>query len=181
MAEAGIPFEVVPGVTSAVAAPAYAGIPVTHRDHVSMITFITGHEDPSKEESAIDWEVLARNPGTLVFLMGVKNLNNISESLIKYGKSASTPAALVRWGTTPQQISLISTLAAIPLEAELKNIRPPAVLIVGSVVTLREKLGWFENKPLFGKKILITRSREQSRRMAEKISEQGESQSFSRP
>lgn len=173
LAEAGIAFEVVPGVTSAVAAPAYAGIPVTHRDHASMITFITGHEDPSKEESAIDWEVLARNPGTLVFLMGVKNLYNISESLIKYGKPASTPAALVRWGTTPQQISLISTLAAIPLEAELKNLKPPAVLIVGSVVTLREKLGWFENKPLFGKKILITRSREQSRRMAEKIYEQG--------
>ena len=170
---AGIPFEVVPGVTSAVAAPAYAGIPVTHRDHASMITFITGHEDPSKEESAIDWDVLARNPGTLVFLMGVKNLNNISESLIKYGKSPSTPAALVRWGTTPQQISIISTLAAIPLEAELRGLKPPAVLIVGSVVTLRQRLGWFENKPLFGRKILITRSREQSRRMAEQISGQG--------
>jgi uroporphyrinogen III methyltransferase / synthase len=170
---AGIAFEVVPGVTSAVAAPAYAGIPVSHRDHASMVTFITGHENPSKEESAIDWEVLARNPGTLVFLMGVKNLHNISESLIKHGKSPSTPAALVRWGTTPEQVSLISTLAAIPLDAELRNLKPPAVLIVGSVVALRERLGWFENKPLFGKKILITRSREQSRRMAEKISEQG--------
>jgi uroporphyrinogen III methyltransferase / synthase len=173
LAIAGIPFEIVPGVTSAVAAAAYAGIPVTHRDHASMVTFITGHEDPAKEESAIDWEVLARNPGTLVFLMGVKNLNNISESLIKFGKSPSTPAALVRWGTTPEQISLVSTLAAIPLEAELTNLKPPAVLVVGSVVALREKLGWFENKPLFGKKILITRGREQSRTMAEKILEQG--------
>jgi len=170
---AGIRFEVVPGVTSAVAAPAYAGIPVSHRDHASMITFITGHEDPSKAESAIDWEVLSRNSGTLVFLMGVKNLHNISESLIKYGKAASTPAALVRWGTTPQQISIISTLAEIPLEAERTGLKPPAVLIVGSVVSLRPKLGWFETKPLFGKKILITRSREQSRKMAEKISELG--------
>jgi uroporphyrinogen III methyltransferase/synthase len=170
---AGIPFEVVPGVTSAVAAPAYAGIPVTHRDHASMVTFVTGHEDPSKEESAIDWEVLARNPGTLVFLMGVKNLHNISKSLIKYGKSPSTAAALVRWGTTAQQISIISTLDEIPSEAERRGLKPPAVLIVGSVVTLRQRLAWFENKPLFGKKILITRSREQSKRMAEKISEQG--------
>ncbi len=173
LVEAGIPFEVVPGVTSAVAAPAYAGIPVSHRDHASMITFITGHEDPTKEDSAIDWEVLARNPGTLVFLMGVKNLHNISESLIQHGKSPATPAALVRWGTTPQQVSVISTLAEIPSEAELRGLKPPAVLIVGSVVSLRESLGWFENKPLFGKKILITRAREQSRRMADKISEQG--------
>ncbi len=173
LVEAGIPFEVVPGVTSAVAAPAYAGIPVTHRDHASMITFITGHEDPSKDESAIDWDVLARNPGTLVFLMGVKNLRNISESLIKYGKPALTPAALVRWGTTPQQISIISTLGEIPLEAEHKELKPPAVLIVGSVVNLRKKLEWFESKPLFGKKILITRSREQSKRMADKIFEHG--------
>src|SRR5512137_2143577 len=94
LADHGIPFEVVPGVSSAVAAPAYAGIPVTHRDHASMVTFITGHEDPTKEGSAVDWDVLARNPGTLVFLMGVKNLPNISESLIKHGKSGSTPAAL---------------------------------------------------------------------------------------
>jgi uroporphyrinogen III methyltransferase / synthase len=173
LAMAGIPFEVVPGVTSAVAAPAYAGIPVTHRDHASMVTFITGHEDPSKEESAIDWEVLSRNPGTLVFLMGVKNLHNISESLIKHGKAPSTPAALVRWGTTVQQISIVSTLAEIPLEAERTGLKPPAVLIVGSVVTLRDRLGWFENKPLFGKRVLITRGREQSRKMAEEISEQG--------
>jgi uroporphyrinogen III methyltransferase / synthase len=170
---AGIPFEVVPGVTSAVAAPAYAGIPVTHREHASMVTFITGHENPGKEESALDWEVLARNPGTLVFLMGVRNLINISESLIKQGKSPDTPAALIRWGTTPQQVSLVSRLADMPEEAKQRGIKPPAVLVVGSVATLRDRLGWFEGKPLFGKSILITRSRKQSKRMAEKISEHG--------
>ncbi|MEW6531465.1 MAG: uroporphyrinogen-III C-methyltransferase [Thermodesulfobacteriota bacterium] len=170
---AGIPFEVVPGVTSAVAAPAYAGIPVTHREHASMVTFITGHEDPAKEETAIDWDVLARNPGTLVFLMGVRNLNTISESLIKHGKDADTPAALVRWGTTPSQESLFSTLARIPEDATSAGIKPPAVLVVGSVTNLHEKLNWFEQKPLFGKRILITRSRKQSRSLAEKIASLG--------
>jgi len=170
---AGIDFEVVPGVTSAIAAPAYAGIPVTHRDHASMVTFVTGHEDPNKEESAIEWNVLAQNPGTLVFLMGVKNLDNITTSLIKAGKTANTPAALVRWGTTPQQVAIVSTLQEISVEARRRGIKAPAVLVVGSVATLRETLGWFEKKPLFGKRILITRGREQSKRMADKISEQG--------
>ncbi len=173
LAKAGILFEVVPGVTSAVAAPAYAGIPVTHRDHASMVTFVTGHEDPTKEESALDWDVLARNPGTLVFLMGVKNIDNISESLINSGKPGSTPAALIRWGTTPKQESLVSTLKEIPEAAKRKGIRPPAVLLVGSVITLSDSLGWFEKKPLFGKRILITRSRAQSRKMAERILELG--------
>jgi uroporphyrinogen III methyltransferase/synthase len=170
---AGIPFEVVPGVTSAIAAPAYAGIPVTHRDHASMATFVTGHEDPNKEGSAIDWNVLAANPGTLVFLMGVKNLDNISTSLIKAGKAPQTPAALVRWGTTPQQIAVVSTLQEIPVEAKRRGIAAPAVLVVGSVASLHETLGWFEKKPLFGKRILITRGRAQSKKMADKVSEQG--------
>jgi uroporphyrinogen III methyltransferase / synthase len=173
LVSAGIPIEVVPGVTSAVAAPAYAGIPVTHRDHASMVTFITGHEDPTREESAIDWAVLARNSGTLVFLMGVKNLPVISASLMKHGKAADTPAALIRWGTTTQQVSLVSTLADIPDEAVKKGIKAPAVLVVGSVARLRDKLGWFEKKPLFGKRILVTRSREQSRKMVDRIMEQG--------
>ncbi len=173
LVRAGVPFEVVPGVTSAVAAPAYAGIPVTHRDHASMVMFITGHEDPTKEESAIDWEVPARCPGTLVFLMGVKNLPYITECLMKHGKPADTPAALVRWGTTPNQVSLVSTLKKIPHEAEHKGIKPPAVLIVGSVAGLHDTLAWYENKPFFGKRILITRSREQSVGMARQISEKG--------
>lgn len=173
LVHAGIPYEVVPGVTSAVAAPAYAGIPVTHRDHASMVTFITGHEDPSKEVTAIDWATLARNPGTLVFLMGVKNLAQISEALQVHGKPPKTPAALVQWGSTPRQVSLISTLADIPRDANQKGLKPPAVLVVGSVVSLGEKLAWFERKPLFGKRILITRSREQSRKMADRIAELG--------
>jgi len=173
LAADGIPFEIIPGVTSAIAAPAYAGIPVTHRDHASMVTLITGHEDPSKGESAIDWEVLARNPGTLVFVMGVKNLPNISDSLIRHGKSPDTPAALIRWGTTTQQVSLVSTLRELPAEAKKRAIKAPAVLVVGSVVTLHDTLGWFERRPLFGRRILVTRSREQSKRMAEKIADQG--------
>ncbi len=128
---AGIAFEIVPGVTSAIAAPAYAGIPVTHRDHASVVTFITGHEDPTKEESAIDWEVLARSPGTLVFLMGVKNLSKISESLIQHGKAKDTPAALVRWGTTPEQVTAFAPLSKMPEEAKLKGIQAPAILVVG--------------------------------------------------
>ncbi len=173
LVQAGIPFEVVPGITSAISAPAYAGIPVTHRDHASQVTFITGHEDPTKEESAMNWHNLAENPGTLVFLMGVKNIENISASLIKAGKDPNTPAALVRWGTTPKQQSLFSTLKKIPAEAERRKFAAPAVLVVGTVVGLHEKLDWFERKPLFGKKILITRSREQSRKMAESVTKAG--------
>jgi len=169
----GVPFEVVPGVTSAVAAPAYAGIPVTHRDHASMVTFITGHEDPSKPESAINWELLARNPGTLVFLMGVGNIHNISSSLIKHGKPPNTAAALIRWGATPKQVSLVSTLELIPEESNRKGMKPPAVLVVGGVVQLHDTLAWFEKKPLFGKRTLITRSRKASRRMAKQIAEMG--------
>ncbi|MEW6352564.1 MAG: uroporphyrinogen-III C-methyltransferase [Thermodesulfobacteriota bacterium] len=170
---AGIAFEVVPGVTSGIAAPAYAGIPVTHRDHASMVTFITGHQDPSKEESAIDWDVLARSRGTLVFLMGVKNLGNISESLISHGKPPGTPAALVRWGTTSRQESLVSTVASIPDDAHARGFKPPSVLVVGHVVSLHRELGWFERKPLFGKRVLVTRAREQSRKMADRILELG--------
>jgi len=169
----GIPFEVVPGVSSAVAAPAYAGIPVTHRDHASMVTFIAGHEDPTKPESAIDWDLLARNPGTLVFVMGVRNISLIAESLIKHGKHHSTAAAVIRWGTTPQQKSVIGTLETIAEEAIRRAIKPPAVFVVGSVAGLAHSLKWFENKPLFGKQILVTRSREQSRGIAERISDLG--------
>jgi uroporphyrinogen III methyltransferase/synthase len=173
LARAGIAFEVIPGITSAIAAPAYAGIPVTHRDHASSVTFVTGHEDPSKDESAIDWSILARTPGTLVFLMGVKNIDNISKRLLAHGMSPDTPAALVRWGTTPRQASLASDLEHIASECLKRGLSAPAVLIVGSVVKLRKSLSWYESKPLFGKKIVVTRSREQSRKMADKISRHG--------
>ncbi|MCL5123634.1 MAG: uroporphyrinogen-III C-methyltransferase [Deltaproteobacteria bacterium] len=173
LAAAGISFEVVPGITSAIAAPAYAGIPVTHRDHASSVTFVTGHEDPTKEESSIDWSVLARSSGTLVFLMGVKNLDSISGELISNGMAPDTPAALVRWGTTPNQVSVKSDLSNIGRECRKRGLTAPAVLIVGSVVNLSDTLSWYERKPLFGKRIVVTRAREQSRKMAEKISANG--------
>ncbi|MGC8604992.1 MAG: uroporphyrinogen-III C-methyltransferase [Desulfomonilaceae bacterium] len=173
LAAAGIPFEVVPGITSAIAAPTYAGIPVTHRDHASCVTFITGHEDPTKHESSIDWSVLGRSSGTLVFLMGVKNLEKISGELISNGMAPDTPAALIRWGTTPNQVSVKSDLANIALECRKRGLTAPAILIVGSVVRLSETLSWYEHKPLFGKKIVVTRAREQSIKMAEKISANG--------
>ncbi len=171
--EAGIPFEIIPGVSSAVAAPAYAGIPVTHRDHASMVTFVTGHENPDKDESSIDWANLANSRGSLVFLMGVKNLELITSSLIANGMNPDTPAALVRWGTTPDQSSFLSNVNNIAKEAAARNFKAPAVLVVGSVASLKPKLDWFEKKPLFGKRVLITRGREQSRKMAERVLSQG--------
>lgn len=173
LVDAGIPFEVVPGVTSAVAAPAYAGIPVTHRDHASMVTFVTGHENPNKDQSSIDWDNLAKSSGSLVFLMGVKNLKMITSSLISSGMNPGTPAALVRWGTTPDQSSFLSSVSEIAAEAISRKFKAPAVLIVGSVASLKPRLDWYEKKILFGKRILITRSREQSKKMAERILGQG--------
>ncbi|MDQ1239569.1 MAG: uroporphyrinogen methyltransferase / synthase [Thermodesulfobacteriota bacterium] len=170
---AGINFEVIPGVTSGIAAPAYAGIPVTHREYSSMVTFVTGHEDPSKEESALDWHLLARSPGTLVFLMGIKNLSNISRALIQHGMKPETPSAVVMWGTTPDQKSVFSSLESLPFEATKAGIKAPAVVVVGPVAALGRQLAWFENKALFGKKVMITRSREQSRKLAERILELG--------
>jgi uroporphyrinogen III methyltransferase/synthase len=170
---AGVRFETVPGVTSAIAAPAYAGIPVTHRDHASMVTFVTGHEDPSKSESAVNWDLLAKGSGTLVFLMGVGNLGAICSNLIDKGRAPETPAALVRWGTTPKQVSVFATLNTLPEEATARGVKAPAVLVVGTVARLRDSLAWYERKPLFGKRILITRGREQSRRMADMIREAG--------
>jgi len=170
--EQGIPFEIVPGVSSAIAVPAYAGIPLTHRGHTSTLTFVTGHEDPKKEKSALDWEALARI-GTLVFLMGVKNLPHITENLLRAGKPADTPAALIRWGTTPEQETLVSTLKDIAKESQEKGFSPPAILVVGSVVSLRKELNWFENLPLFGKGIVLTRPLEQSAEMAERLKNLG--------
>ncbi|GAB6058829.1 uroporphyrinogen-III C-methyltransferase [Desulfonatronum parangueonense] len=160
--EHGIDFEVVPGVTSAVAAPAYAGIPLTHRRFASSVSFITGHEDPTKAESAHDWEALARGTSTLVFFMGVKNLPDIAANLIKAGRPGTTPAALVRWGTTCRQQSLISTLENIPREAKERGFKPPSLLVVGEVVSLHDKLNWFEDRPLLGRGVVVTRSREQA-------------------
>lgn len=170
LAKAEIPFEVVPGVTSAVAAPAYAGIPLTHRKYTSSVAFVTGHEDPTKEHSSIDWSKLATAVGTLVFLMGVKNLPGITESLIAAGRDPKTPVALVRWGTTPKQTTVKGTLETIVEHAEAAALKPPAIIIVGEVTELMETLNWFEKRPLFGKTVVVTRSRAQASELVDRLS-----------
>lgn len=160
--EAGISYDVVPGVTSAVAAAAYAGIPLTHRKYTSTLAFITGHEDPEKTSSRIDWQALATGIGTLVFFMGVKNLPSIVEQLIRHGKPAETPIALIRWGTTTRQKTVSGTLGNIVQKVEAAGLKAPAIIVVGDVVELRETMQWFENKPLMGKRIVVTRAREQA-------------------
>ena len=162
VAAAGLSFEVVPGVTSAVAAPAYAGIPVTHRTMASTVTFVTGHEDPTKGEARLEWPRLAAADGTLVFLMGMKNLPTIVERLAAEGKSPDTPVALIRWGTRADQRTVVGTLGDIVAKADEARLEPPTTIVVGSVVALREQLNWFETRPLFGKRILVTRAKEQA-------------------
>jgi uroporphyrinogen III methyltransferase/synthase len=173
LAAAGVPFEVVPGVTSAIAAPAYAGIPVTHRHHTSTVTVVTGHEDPTKADSSLDWQKLATGVGTLVLLMGVGNLPQIVAKLIEHGRDPRTPVAIVQQGTEPHQRTVTGTLADIVKKARDAGIKPPAVTIVGEVVALREKLRWFDTKPLFGKRVLVTRSREQASALSERLRELG--------
>jgi len=167
-----IPFEVIPGVTSAIAVPAYAGIPLTHRGLTSTVAFITGHEDPTKEKSDIDWQALA-GIGTLVFLMGVKNLGQITEALIARGKSPDTPAALIRRGTLPDQQILTGKLSNIVELAQSSRFKPPAILVVGKVVELRDTLRWFDMKPLFGKGVVITRPERQADDLARLLAVQG--------
>jgi uroporphyrinogen III methyltransferase/synthase len=157
LAREGIRFEVVPGVSSSVAAPAYAGIPLTHRLYSSSFAVIPGYEDTTKEESAIDWSRLATGVGTLVFLMAVKNIGVLTGKLIENGRSPDTPVAVIRWGTRPDQQTLVSTLREIASLVKEKDIRPPAVMVVGDVVKLREELKWYEEKPMFGHRILVTR------------------------
>ena len=168
-----IPFEVVPGVTSATAVPAYAGIPVTHRTLASTVAFITGHEDPNKEETALEWPRFAAADGTLVFLMGVKNLPMIVSRLMEEGKAADTPVALVRWGTYAKQHTVVGTLRDIVDRAKAADIRPPTVVVVGEVVRLREQLNWFETQPLFGKRVLVTRAKTQASELSDLIRAQG--------
>jgi len=168
----GVPFEVIPGVTSAIAVPAYAGIPLTHRGLTSTVAFVTGHEDPTKDKSDIDWKALA-GIGTLVFLMGVKNIAQIVEALTAHGKSSSTPAALIRRGTTPQQEVITGTLDSIVELAQARKFSPPAILVVGKVVDLRDTLNWFEQKPLFGKGIVITRPQRQADDLARLLISEG--------
>lgn len=162
LARAGLEFEVVPGVTSAISVPAYAGIPLTHRDYTSTVTFITGHESPLKEESNIAWDQFSAGTGTLVFLMGVGNLDHIAECLITNGRSPDTPVAVIRRGTLSEQRTITGRLKDIAQVASENNMKPPAIIVVGEVVNLRDALNWFEKRPLFGKRIMVTRAREQA-------------------
>jgi uroporphyrinogen III methyltransferase/synthase len=169
----GIPFEIVPGVTSAIAAPAYAGIPLTHREYTATLGFVTGHEDPTKAESGIHWESLAKGMGTLVFFMGVKNLPNITAQLLQHGMSPETPVALVRWGTTPRQVTVSGTLNTIVEQVRAAGLKAPAIIVVGEVVGLRDKLKWYENRPLMGKRVVVTRAREQASDLVNMLSDMG--------
>ncbi len=159
---AGIPFEVVPGVTAGIGAPAYAGIPLTHRHVTTSVAFVTGHEHPGKEVSEIDWERLSLGSGTVVFFMGMRNLPEIAANLIAHGRAPETPVALIRWGTRPEQEVLTGTLADIADKAGKANFKAPAITVVGEVVRLREELRWFDNRPLFGKAVLVTRAADQA-------------------
>ncbi len=171
--DAGIPFEIVPGVTSAIAAPAYAGIPLTHRDYTSTVAFITGHEDPTRSESRIDWASLARGIGTLVFLMGVKNLPRIVERLLENGRAPETPVALVRWGTTTKQAVVSGTLSSIVKRVQEAGLKAPAIIVVGDVVQLRDRMKWFEHRPLLGRRVVVTRAREQASDLVKQLTDLG--------
>lgn len=161
----GIPFEEVPGITSAIAAPAYAGIPVTHRKVAASFAVVTGHEDPTKSESSIHWDKLAGGVDTLLFLMGVGHTKMIADKLMENGRAPDTPVAFIRWGTRPYQETFTTTLEKAADDVKRLGIKPPAVFVVGDVVHLRERMRWFDNKPLFGKRIIITRSRTQSSKL----------------
>lgn len=173
LAEAKVAFEVVPGISSTVAAPNYAGIPVTHRDHCSSYTVITGHEDPTKDETSIDWAQLAKVSGTKIVLMGVERIRDIAEKLVAHGMSAATPVAMVRWGTTGQQQSIEGTLATIADVVAKNKFSAPAVTVIGDVVKLRKKLNWFEKRPFFGQRIVVTRTREQASQLSRQLLEHG--------
>lgn len=172
LVQAGISFEIVPGVTSAVAAPAYAGIPLTHRQFTSTLAFVTGHEDPGKEESSIDWEAVSKI-GTQVYFMGVKNLPKIVARLLANGMSRQTGAALIRWGTTPLQQTVAGTLENIVEKVEAAGIKAPAIIVVGNVVSLHSRLRWFEDRPLLGKRIVVTRAREQASSLVQALTDLG--------
>lgn len=160
LAAARVAFQIVPGVSAGHAVPAYAGIPITHRDIASTVTFIAGHEDPEKETSRLDWAYLGKCPGTLVFFMAVRNLPRITQALMANGRNPATPAAVIQWGSLPKQVTVIGTLADIA--GKTTQEMTPAITVIGEVVNLRERLNWFERLPLFGKRIVITRAREQA-------------------
>ncbi|MBI2868658.1 MAG: uroporphyrinogen-III C-methyltransferase [Chloroflexi bacterium] len=173
LARRGIPFEVVPGVTSAVAVPAYAGIPVTQRGLASSFAVITGHEDPAKSGSSINWSKLATGVDTLVFLMGVQNLPDIAARLREHGRPPDTPVAVIKSGTRPVQQTVTGTLQDIAGKVREARLSPPAITVVGEVVRLREALRWFDSRPLFGRRVLVTRARHQASSLSTLLAERG--------
>ncbi|HYR95636.1 MAG TPA: uroporphyrinogen-III C-methyltransferase [Candidatus Binatus sp.] len=176
LGRAGIPFEIVPGVSSALAVPAYAGIPLTHRDHASLVTIVTGHQARCGTGTAppdLPWEALARQGGTLVFLMGMRQLPGIMSALVAHGLPGGTPAAVVQSGTSGRQATVVATAATLAARAVDAGLGPPGVVVVGSVVTARERVRWFEERPLFGRRIVVTRPRAQAGALADVLEQQG--------
>ena len=171
--QAGVPYEIVPGVTAALGASAFSGIPLTDRRHVSAVAFITGHEKPDKTDSFLDWAGLARFPGTLVVYMGMARLAHIVEMLLAHGKPAQMPAAAVHWATTGRQRTVTAPLSELPAAVQRADLKAPSLVIIGSVVSLREELAWFEARPLLGKRILVTRPRHQAGEMIARLEELG--------
>ncbi len=185
LSQAGVPFEVVPGITAAIAGPAYAGIPVTHRDFNSSFTFITGHEkeeeykdEESKARGAaagssdLDWTSIAKLP-CIAFYMGVKSLPRICAKLIEHGMNPATPAATIRWGTMPKQQTVVATLDTLPAQVAAAGLKPPAITIIGQVVSLRQSMNWFETRPLFGQTIVVTRTRQQASELSTQLEDLG--------
>ena len=176
LAREGIPFEVVPGITAGVAASAYAGIPVTHREDASAVAFVTGHEDPDKEEDAaggLDYDALASFPGTLVFYMGVRALPRIAERLTASGRDPEEPAAVIERGTLPGQRTVRAPLAELPAAAAEAEIRPPAITVVGAAAARREAIAWFERRPLHGVRVVVTRARPQASELSRRLAALG--------
>lgn len=173
--DAMVPFDVVPGITAGIAAPAYAGIPVTHRGLSTSVTFVTGHEDPAKSSAQTNWSALAKAGGTIVLYMGVKTLRNIADALIQGGMPAEMPAAAIQWGTLAKQLTVVATLDTIADKADEQKLTAPVITVIGWSVVLRDELSWFERRPLFGKRIVVTRATQQAPALTDKLREAGAS------
>ena len=173
LAAAGIRFEIVPGVTAGIAAPAYAGIPVTHRGVSTSVTFVTGHEDPQKDATTVDWSALARSGGTIVLYMAVKSLPRIAKALVGGGMSEHTPAAAIQWGTHPHQRTVTATVSTLAEAIKREGLAAPVITVIGDVVALRNEIGWFDSRPLFGKRVVVTRARSQASSLSEQLSAAG--------
>lgn len=171
--DSSVAFEVVPGVTAGIAAPAYAGIPVTHRGLSTSVTFVTGHEDPAKPTTQTNWAALAKSGGTIVLYMGAKKLSAIADALLKGGMPGEVPAAAIQWGTHPRQRTVVATLETIAAKAAEQNVASPVIIVIGWSVVLRDELSWFERRPLFGKRIVVTRATQQSQALTEKLRDLG--------